>query len=507
MKRKSLLWLFYAIAIFYFLSFALADVVLNPLFSDCAVLQRDAKVVVWGTALPGEKITVKIDQFQVSCVADENGSWQVVLPEHKAGGPYEMTVTGKNTIVLKDIYYGDVWFCSGQSNMAMTVAASNNAAEEIKNATNNLIRHFKVMAQVAEQPSSGLRGSWKVCSPASVGTFSATAYYFAKNLQPESKVAIGLINSSVGGTRIEAWMSRNAIEKISELKSELELQDKNLGQYKAAIEEYEKRTNEWQDASEKAKQQGLPVPEKPQQPKLPLNPNSLSVLYNGMVAPVAKFPVKGFLWYQGEANTRKNPQLYGVLLSALIDDWKNSWKQQLPFIFVQLPNIGKPVETWENNNWAILRESQLEVLRKQNTAMAITIDIGEANNIHPKNKQEVGRRLALAALGTVYGKKIVYSGPIYSGMNIEGNKIRLKFAHIGSGLIAKDSDTLNGFVIAGEDKNFVKAQAKIENDTVVVWSETIEKPVAVRYAWAGNPVCNLYNKEGLPASPFRTDQW
>ncbi|MCM8758416.1 MAG: sialate O-acetylesterase, partial [Candidatus Omnitrophica bacterium] len=183
------------------------------------------------------------------------------------------------------------------------------------------------------------------------------------------------------------------------------------------------------------------------------------------------------------------------------------WKQQLPFIFVQLPNIGKPVETWENNNWAILRESQLEVLRKQNTAMAITIDIGEANNIHPKNKQEVGRRLALAALGTVYGKKIVYSGPIYSGMNIEGNKIRLKFAHIGSGLIAKDSDTLNGFVIAGEDKNFVKAQAKIENDTVVVWSETIEKPVAVRYAWAGNPVCNLYNKEGLPASPFRTDQW
>lgn len=491
---------------FLFVSFSFSDVVLNPLFSDSAVLQRDTKVPVWGTASPDEKITVKIDNFSLTTTADESGNWQVVLPEHKAGGPYEMIVSGKNTITVKDIYFGDVWFCSGQSNMAWTVASSLNAQEEIQNATNSMIRHFKVISPIAEQPSKNLRGAWKVCNPENVKSFSGVAYFFAKNLQPEINVAIGLINSSVGGTRIEAWISRQSLEKIPDMKNVIQLQDESIQKYKISVEQYQAKIQQWQQESEKAKQQGSQIPDKPEQPKPLLNPNSLSVLYNGLVAPVSKFPVRGILWYQGESNTR-NPYFYRVLLSTLIDDWRASWGKEIPFIIVQLPNIGKPVETYENNNWALLRESQLEVLKKPKTAMAITIDIGESDNIHPKNKQDVGKRLSIAALGVVYGKDIVYSGPIYDGMSIEGNRIRIKFKNTGKSLVAKDSDLVKGFVIAGEDKNFVKANVKIEKDSVVVWSENISKPVAVRYAWAGNPLCNLYNSEGLPASPFRTDNW
>lgn len=485
----------------------MADVVVCPLFGDNAVLQRDAKIPVWGKASAGEKITVKLADAFVSTTADKDGNWQVILPDHKAGGPYEMIVSGNNTVVSKDIYYGDVWFCSGQSNMAFTVAGVNNAQEEIQQATNNLIRHFKLIAKPSAQPQNFLQGAWKVCSPENVKTFSATAYFFARHLQPEIGVAIGLINSSVGGTRIEAWISRDVIAKIPELQVELTAQDERINKYKEAVDDYNQKLQQWNEAAEKAKQSGTEIPAKPEQPKLPFNPNSLSVLYNSMVAPVVNFPIKGILWYQGESNAGRNGYLYRTLLSFLIDDWRKAWKNQIPFIYVQLPNFGKVVDSVENSNWALLRESQVYVLNKPGTAMAVTIDIGEADNIHPRNKQDVGKRLALAALGTVYGKKIVYSGPVYAGMSVEGNKIRIKFNHTGSGLIAKDSDTLTGFFVAGEDKSFVKAKAKIENDTVVVWNDSIEKIVAVRYGWAGNPVCNLYNREGFPACPFRTDQW
>jgi len=486
---------------------ALSDVILFPLFGDNAVLQRDVKIPVWGTASSREKVTVKIDKTIASSIADENGKWQVILPEHKAGGPYEIQVSGINTIIIKDIYFGDVWVAAGQSNMAMTVSSSNNAEEEIKQATNSLIREFHVLSSVANEPTQIIRGSWKVCNSNTVARFSATAYFFAKNLQPELSIPIGIINSSVGGTRIEAWMSKNAIEKIPELKAEIQLQDKSIQEYKAAVEEYNRKLEQWQEETKKAKIEGSPAPEKPMPPKSPLNPNSYSVLYNGMVAPFVKFPVKGILWYQGEANTGKNVYLYRILLSSLIDDWRNAWKQKIPFIFVQLPNMGRPVETYENNNWAVLRESQFDVLKKPETAMAVTIDIGEAGNIHPGNKQDVGKRLALAALGVVYKKKIEYSGPLYAGMNIESNKIRIRFNHVDGGLFAKESEYIQGFVIAGSDKIFVKAQAKIEGDTVLVWSDNIKEPIAVRYGWAGNPVCNLYNKAGLPTSPFRTDNW
>jgi len=504
MLKKILMFLFLMVLV----GICRADVVTNTFFSDGAVLQRDTKIPVWGTAEPGENIGVKIDNISISTTADQSGNWMVILPEHKAGGPYEMIVTGKNNITIKDIYFGDVWFCSGQSNMAMTVAGCLNAETEIKQATNSLIREFKVSSSFSANQMKNLRGSWKVCSSTNVGRFSATAYFFAKNLQPEIGVAVGIINSSVGGTRIEAWMSRQALDKIPDLKQTLDEYDRNTKEYQVALEEYNRKLKEWEELVEEAKTKGIQVPEKPQPPKSVLNANSYSALFNGMVFPVIPFPVKGILWYQGEANAGKSAYLYRDLLGALIDDWRNAWKQELPFIFVQLPNFGKVVDTMENSSWAVLRESQLMVLKKPKTAMAVAIDIGDAGNIHPKNKQEVGRRLALAALGTVYGKKIVYSCPIYAGMSAEGNKIRIKFNHTGSGLVAKDSDTgeVKGFVIAGEDKKFVKAKAQIEHDTVVVWSDEITKPVVVRYAWAGNPVCNLYNKEGLPASPFRTDQ-
>ncbi|HOK80622.1 MAG TPA: sialate O-acetylesterase [bacterium] len=505
MEKKFLM---FALLVAALVNLCRADVVLNALFSDSAVLQRDTKVPVWGIAEPGEKIIVKIDNISVSTNADQSGNWILTLPEHKAGGPYEMTVTGKNTITIKDVYFGDVWFCSGQSNMAMTVSGCVDAETEIKQATNSLIREFKVVGSFGVQQMKNLRGTWKVCSSATVGKFSATAYFFAKYLQPEIGVTIGIINSSVGGTRIEAWMSRDALSKIPEIKQSVEGFDRSIKEYQLSFEEYNRKLKEWENVAEQAKKQGIQVPEKPQPPKSVVNANSYSVLFNGMVAPAVPFPVKGILWYQGEANAGRNAYLYRDLLGALIDDWRRIWKQELPFIFVQLPNFGKVVDTTEDSFWAVLRESQLMVLKKPKTAMAVTIDIGEAGNIHPKNKQDVGKRLALAALGTVYGRKIVYSGPIYAGMNIEGNKIRIKFNHTGSGLVAKDSDTgeVKGFVIAGQDKKFVKAKAIIENETVVVWSDEISKPVAVRYAWAGNPVCNLYNKEGLPASPFRTDQ-
>jgi sialate O-acetylesterase len=505
-KCRYFAGLIVSLAVLFFSSLSLAEVRPASLFSDHAVLQRDAKLPVWGTASPGEKVTVTFCGRSASTLADTDGNWAVMLPPQKPGGPFEMTITGTSTITIKDILVGDVWFCSGQSNMAWVVANSQNAQQEIASATNDRIRQFQTSIASAEQPLKKIQGIWLVCAPNTVGRFSATAYFFAKNLQVEIGVPIGIINSSAGGTRIEAWMSRPALEKIPELKPALNAYDAQCDAYKKAVSEYNEKLKVWQQECENAKAAGTALPEKPAAPRPVLNANSYAALYNGVVAPFVQFPIRGVLWYQGESNAGSG-YFYRKLFSGLITDWRSAWKQDFPFLFVQLPNISAPFDGSQESGWAELRESQLMALKIPKTAMAVTIDIGEANNIHPSNKQDVGKRLALAALGTVYYRRIPYSGPIYAGMSSEKGKIRIKFNHVDGGLVAKDSSTLKGFAIAGADRKFVIAQARIENDTVLVWSDEIPSPVAVRYAWANNPICNLYNKAGLPASPFRTDDW
>ena len=484
-----------------------ADVSLPALFKNNAVLQRGIKVPVWGTADPGERVTVSIKSQKATTVADTEGNWMVWLNPMDAGGPFDMKVSGNNEITVTNILIGDVWLCSGQSNMQWPVNLSMNASQEIQEADYPEIRLFTVSNKVADKPEKNVRGRWVVSAKNTVGSFSAVGYFFGRELYKELKVPIGLIHSSWGGTPIEVWTSREVLESNSSFRQFITRWDRALENYNKARERYEQRLLEWETEAETARQAGEPVPPRPGAPAALQNfQQQPSCLFNGMIAPLIPYAIKGVIWYQGESNAGE-ARKYQKLFPAMIQDWRNRWGQgDFPFLFVQLANFMKEQTRPSEGGWAELREAQLlTFLSVPGTGMAVTIDIGDANDIHPKNKQEVGRRLALAALGVAYDKKIIYSGPIYDTMTIEGNKIRLRFKHTGSGLVSKDGEKLKGFAIAGEDRKFVWANAQIDGNTVLVWSDEIPDPVAVRYGWANNPVCNLYNKEGLPASPFRTD--
>ena len=426
-------------------SVAGAEVKLPGVFGDHMVLQRDAAVPVWGWAAPGEKVTVTLGDQSRTAAADKDGKWSLRLDRLSAGGPYALKVCGSNTLELSDVLVGEVWLCSGQSNMAMTVGASNRFAEEQAAADLPKIRHFTVPRRSAETPETTCGGAWTVSSPETVGKFSATAYFFGRTLHKELGVPVGLVNSSVGGTPIESWTG----------------------------------------------------------------PQDAGPLYNGMIAPLAPYAIRGAIWYQGERNAKVGqPGAYAAQLAALIGGWRGVWGQgDFPFLYVQLPNYTAPQQKpVENAGWVQVREAMLKTLAVPNTGMAVTVDLGEAGNIHPKNKQDVGKRLAQWALAKTYGRDLVYSGPLYRSMSKEGDKILIRFDSVGGGLVAK-GDKLKGFAIAGADKEFAWADATIEGDAVVVRSPQVKDPAAVRYAWAPNPDSNLYNKAGLPASPFRTDDW
>ncbi len=508
---------------------AFADVKLPAVISDNMVLQRGKAARLWGWAEPGEQIMVSVSWRNMAwgVTADKNGKWSLVMTPPKTAGPYEMTFSGKNTTTIKNILVGEVWVCSGQSNMQWSVARSANHEQEIAEADYPNIRLFAVERKVAEQPQTDCVGSWQLCSPQTIPGFSAVAYYFGRKLHKELKVPVGLIHTSWGGTPAEAWTRRDVLESEADCVPILQRFDEAIANYPEAKKEYDENINKWKEAAEKAKSEGKEPPKRPRPPFGPGNPHSLAGLYNAMIAPLIPYGIQGAIWYQGESNAGRAYQ-YRTLFPAMITNWRTDWSQgDFPFLFVQLANFMAVSPEPVDSAWAELREAQLMTLALRNMGMAVIIDIGEANNIHPKNKQDVGKRLALWALAKTYGKKLVYSGPIYKLMKIEkhdilrhaiarGEKIekrdtecviRLFFDHVGNGLVARGGEPLKGFAVAGADRKFVWADAKIDGNTVVVSSDEVSKPAAVRYGWANNPVCNLYNKEGLPASPFRTDEW
>lgn len=474
-----------------------AELKLHALFSDGMVLQSDFACPVWGSVEPGEEISVSIAGQKKTAKAAADGKWSLKLDPLKAGGPHELTVAGRNSITVRDVHVGEVWVCSGQSNMEWTVNNTNNADAEKAAANHPRIRHFYVPKRQESSPVLDVVGTWKVCTPETVGSFTAVGYYFGRELHQKLNVPVGLIHTSWGGTPAEVWTSKRVLEGNELLKPISESSVKRL-------EAYEKQLAAFKQAAEKAKAEGKPAPKAPNKPMAP------SCLYNGMIANVLPYGIRGAIWYQGESNAG-NPKLYQTLFPAMIKNWREDWGQgDFPFGFVQLANfkanrnekLDHPVES----NWAELREAQTRTLSLPKTGMAVIIDIGHPTDIHPRNKQDVGKRLALWAQSQVYGRDIVYSSPLYESMNVEDNKIRLTFKHVGGGLEAK-GDKLTGFSVAGEDRTFHWAEAKIDGKTVVVSSDKVAKPVAVRYAWADYPECNLTNKEGLPASPFRTDDW
>ncbi|HYF51317.1 MAG TPA: sialate O-acetylesterase [Planctomycetota bacterium] len=636
---------------------AFAEVKLASIFSDNIVLQRDKEVTIWGTADAGEAVTVKVKDVEKAATADDKGAWRVTIGPCPAGGPHEITISGKNTITLKNVLFGDVWVCSGQSNMEWPMRLTHRADEDIPKATHPQIRLFTAWHVVGATPFENFqsKSGWRECTPEQVKDFSAVAYYFAKQLNETQKVPIGLIGTHWGGTPAQSWASREALQTMPEYKAffdnldqiqtklpELQKEFKEKeAEWKAAVanadagskdgkfiwQDVELDTKEWKamklpqawetaglamdgivwfrkevevpegwagktlvlslgpiddfdhtfingkevgkterydtprvykiaaDAFKPGKniiairvndtgggggiygkpeqmklqiegddasaislatewkyeiaQDSRKLPPKPKAPPAIDNAHSPSGLYNAMIHPIINYGIKGAIWYQGESNAGRADQ-YRELFPLMIKDWRARFKQgDFPFLFVQLANFmavrdQAPVPS----AWAELRESQLMTLSLPATGMAVIIDIGEEKDIHPRNKKDVGERLALWARANVYGEKLIYSGPLYKSMAIEGSKIRVKFDHVGGGLVSKDGGALKWFAIAGEDQKYVWAKAEIDGDSVLVSAEGVEKPVAVRYAWADNPAgCNLFNKEGLPASPFRTDNW
>ena len=486
-----------------------ADVKLPSVIGDNMVLQRGKKVTIWGWAKPGEEVMAGVswNGMRWAVTADEEGKWMFKMNPPKAGGPYEMTISGKNMIKIKNIMVGEVWVCSGQSNMQMSVQNSNNAKEEIAAADYPNIRLFSVTRKVATEPQSDCEGSWSLCSPETVPGFSAAGYFFGRELHKQLDVPIGLIHTSWGGTPSEAWTRRGVLEKMPDAIPILERFDDAVARYPQAMQEYEQKREEWKKAVEKAKAEGTNRPRAPRAPMGPEHPHSPAGLYNAMIAPLIPYGINGAIWYQGESNAGRAYQ-YRKIFPAMINNWRKDWGQgDFSFLFVQLANFMDIKPEPVDSAWAELREAQLMTLDLPNTGMAVIIDIGEAKDIHPKNKQDVGKRLALWALAKNYGKNLVYSGPLFKNMNVEDNEAILSFDNVGGGLIARGGEALKGFAIAGADRKFVWADANIEGDKVVVSSNEVSAPVSVRYAWADNPVCNLYNEEGLPASPFRTDSW
>ncbi len=466
-----------------------ADVRVASIFGDNMVLQRQVEVPIWGWAEPGEQVQVTAREQQMAATADASGKWRARLQPMEVGEPFELSIIGPtNEIKFQNVVMGEVWICSGQSNMEWPVVASGNAQQEIVTADYPLIRHVKIANQFADQPQTNVQTSgWQICSSESAGNFTAVGYYFARKLHQELEVPVGLINSSWGGTIIEAWASAES------LKSHPDFADRIL-QLEVA-----------QSVPESTKeQQADSLPDS--KPPAFDGPNHPTALYNAMISPLVPCAFRGVIWYQGESNASRAFQ-YRSLFPLLIRDWRKQWNREVPFYWVQLANFQSPVNTPQPSEWAELREAQSLTLNLPATGEAVIIDIGEANDIHPKNKQEVGQRLALIALNKDYGLNIEYTGPRYRQMEIAGNQIKLSF-DFADGLKSSNGQPLSQFSIAGEDQQFVWANATVDGPRVTVTSPEIEKPVAVRYAWANNPVgCNLTNESGLPASPFRTDDW
>lgn len=618
------------------------NIQIDEIFTDHAVLQRDAEVPVWGTAGPGGTVKVEVGDAVALAEVDQNGNWMVELPALKAGGPYPMHIIGKDTTTLKNILVGDVWLASGQSNMEWPLNAQvDNYEEEIANANYPKIRLFTVEKNRSDAPLKDMRTEgWQVCSPETIGDFSAVAYFFGREIHQEENVPIGLIDATWGGTPAEAWTSEKSLMKMEDFRQMI-TENKKANQGESGMSEAEKakrreeiiqqaeariqaagftpdsdmsqwKTMElpvlWEEADTSMRNfdgfvwfakkitipsryagkaltlhlgkiddqditwfngekigstnsysvsriyevpaqlvksgentiivrvldtgggggmygpaeemylaqngQQLPVSlsggwqyDETQEPRLPVAspyPNEPAILFNAMINPLIPYSIKGAIWYQGESNASRAKQ-YQTLFPLMIEDWREQFGQgKFPFLFVQLANFepqgAPPAE------WAELREAQMMALDLDHTGVAVTIDIGDPDDIHPRNKQDVGYRLALAARKVAYHRDNIYSSPLYDTMRVATDTAYIKFTEVGEGLMKMPDEELRGFTIAGEDKQFVQAKAKIiSKDEVAVYSAQVKNPQAVRYGWSNNPDVNLYNMEGLPASPFRTD--
>lgn len=487
---------------------ARAEVKLHALFSDHMVVQADMPVAIWGKAAPEEEVTVSLAGQSATTKADTKGKWRVTLPKLAATAePQTLHVKGTNELTVHDVLIGEVWLGSGQSNMAMRVSSSLNFADEKKTASLPQIRMFNVATVSATSPEEDLQGSWIVCTPDTVGNLSATAFFFGRELHQKLKVPVGLINSSVGGTRIEAWISAEAQMSSPALKEFIQQNDAVRAAFDPVAEKakFEAAMARFERGVQNAKAENRPLPTR--KPRDPIATHDratvLGNLFNGKIAPLIPFSLRGIVWYQGESNA--SPQLarfYEAQLPLLIQDWRTRWgRPDLPFGFVQLPNIQR------SPSWVELREAQDKTLKVPHTGMAVTLDVGDVRDVHPKNKQAVGHRLAAWAFGEVYKVDgTAPSGPRLSGYQVQDGKVILSFSHLHGGLRAKGGQ-LDGFLIAGADRKWRAATASIEKDKVVVAHPEIPEPVAVRYAWTDNPTATLYNVAGLPAGPFRTDDW
>jgi sialate O-acetylesterase len=456
-----------------------AFIVLPDVISDNMVLQQKEINTLWGKGNVGKTITVitSWDNKKYQGPIDAQGNWKIKFKTPAAGGPYTISLNDGELLTLKNVMLGEVWFCSGQSNMEMPLGGWGKIKDyqnEIANAKYPQIRLLKVKKAISSRPLTNFKSNtmgWQECSPSTIADFSATAYFFARNVYKAYPVAIGLIDATWGGTIVESWTSHESIGKLAA----------------------------FADTVEK-------IASLPDDVKL-TDPNKPTLLFNAMVNPFLQVSFKGILWYQGESNNRRAYQ-YRELFPLLIKDWRERFnKPAMPFIYMQIAGYF-PVESQPTEgNWAELREAQAMALSLPNTGMATAIDIGEAKDLHPKNKQEVGRRLALVALAKVYKQNVAYSGPVYKKMDVDDKKLTLTFSCTDGGLKTIDNEAIKGFSVAGEDKKFYWAKAEVKGNQVIVYAPEVKKPVAVRYAWANNPVSNLTNGSGLPALPFRTDDW
>ena len=476
-----------------------AAITLPAVFSDHMVLQSGKPVPVWGTADANAEVTVAISGQKKTAKADANGRWSLKLDALTVTAePQTLTIGDKR---INDVLIGEVWLGSGQSNMGLQVQGAKDYEASKAAANVPLIRVFTESSPSAATAQTQGKGSWVICSPETVGHFSATLYFFGRNLYDVFKQPLGLINSSVGGTPIESWISPEAQHASAELKPFFEA----LKQEKAEFDEakvkavYERQVKKWAEEVKQAKAEGKPAPRKPRDPiAMRQRKGDVGGLFNGKISPLIPYAIRGAIWYQGEANTNgPKPPFYQAQLTLLAKDWRTRWSDEFPFAWVQLPNFTKAGE-----GWPIVREQMLNALSTiPNSGMAITLDIGEANNIHPLNKQEVGRRLAQWALGGVYRKDVpATSGPLIDGATVKGGAFVLTFKH-AKGLNAKGD--LAEFEVAGADGQWVTAEAKIEGETVIVTCKAVAEPKQVRYAWKDNPVATLFNGAGIPASPFR----
>jgi len=493
----------------------LADVRLPSLISDGMVLQQGVPVNLWGMADPLERVAATLNNQQASAVADQRGEWRIKLGPLPAGGPFTLKIVGKNTISIHDVLVGEVWICSGQSNMAMTVGPTRppyftgvtNYQDELHWANHPRLRLFTVEKAVARRAQSDVKGYWVAARPETVHDFSAAGYFFGRELLASLDVPVAVINASLGSTVAENWMSRDALETDPEFKPILESEKPLLASYGKTYDDYEQQYRAWKQESETAETEGNSVSSPPKYPNDPRqDPSRPAGLFNGMIAPLTRYTIKGVIWYQGESNTDR-PTQYRKLFPALIADWRRAWGQgDFPFLFVQLASWGIQ---YFRLNFPELREAQAMALSIPNKGMAVTTDIGDGTDGHPKNKQDVGYRLALAAQAIAYGKDVIYQGPTYESMTTNGDTVRFRFKHATGGLFAKNwpPGYRSGFELAGEDRRFVEAQARIDGETVVLRSDLVKRPVAVRLNWKDNPWYHLYNHAGLPAPPFRTDDW